>query len=195
MQKGKTPFLKSKIGLAVIGVVVIAIIFLAGSEYKAYQVRKALKDAFSGFNTAEETKTQNTKIVEKKIGEEFQLAMGKIKVNSVEEKQIISSQYGSPAVAKKDTKFVVVNLDVTNTTSEKITFYANTVKLVDNQERSFETYSDTIGNVDNYLEMRDLSPSIKENGVLVYELPNDATNYALEIDKAGTDERYRVVLK
>jgi hypothetical protein len=31
MKKEETPFLKSKVGLAVIGVVVIGIIFLAGS--------------------------------------------------------------------------------------------------------------------------------------------------------------------
>ena len=192
MKKEETPFLKSKVGLVVIGVVVIGIIFLAGSEYKAYQVRKAIKEVF---NTESEKPAQNKNIIEKKVGEEFQLAMGTIKINSFEEKQMLNNEFGSPVVAKENTKFVIVNLNVTNTTSEKITFSANTIDLIDNQKRTFETFDDTIGNVDNYLEMRDLSPSIMENGVLVYELPNDATSYAFEIDKGGTNDRYMVKLK
>lgn len=192
MKKKEIPFLKSKVGLVVIGVVVIGIIFLAGSEYKAYQVRKAIKEVF---NTESEKPAQNKNVIEKKVGEEFQLAMGTIKINSFEEKQMLNNEFSSPVVAKENTKFVIVNLNVTNTTSEKITFSANTIDLIDNQKRTFETFDDTIGNVDNYLEMRDLSPSIMENGVLVYELPNDATSYAFEIDKDGTNDRYVVKLK
>jgi len=50
-------------------------------------------------------------------------------------------------------------------------------------------------NIDNYLDMRELSPSIAESGVLVYEIPNDSNSYGLLIDKDGSNERYRVGLK
>lgn len=189
----KTPFLKSKVGLVVIGVVAIVIIFLAGSEYEAYQVRKAIRDVFNTETTSEPASSKN--IIQKSIGDEFQLAMGTIKINSVEEKQMLSNGYGSPVVAKENTKFIVVNLDITNTTNDKITFSSSNIYLVDNKDRTYEPYNDTIGYVDNYLEMRDLAPSIKENGVLVFELPNDATTYAFQIDKNGTNDRYMVKLK
>lgn len=189
----KTPFFKTKLGIALLIVLGIVLVFVIGSEYRAYKVKKAINEVFNTENTPEPAKNKN--IVEKKIGEEFQLTMGKMKINSVEEKSVLSGSFGSPVAAKEGTKFVILDLDVTNTTNDKITFVPSTIDLVDNKERTFETYEDTIGNVDNYLEMRDLSPSIKENGVLVYELPDDATSYALEIDKGGTSDRYMVKLK
>lgn len=189
----KTPFFKTKIGLALIIVVGIVLIFFIGSEYRAYKVRKAIDEVFNTNTTAEPASSKN--IIQKNIGDEFQLAMGTIKINSVEEKSILSGGFGSPVSAKEGTKFVVVDLDITNTTSDKITFSSSNMYLVDNKDRNFETYDDTIGNVDNYLEMRDLAPSIKENGLLVFELPNDATTYAFQIDKNGTNDRYMVKLK
>jgi len=188
---GKTPFLKTKTGLVVAIVVGLILIFFIGSEYRAYQVRKAFSDVF---NTDVTATKKNTNIIEKRVGEEFELATIKVKVNGAEDKSVLSSQYGSPAVAKENSKFVVVNLDVTNITKDTFTFGVE-VNLTDTQERTYETYSDTIGNIDNYLDVRDLSPSITENGVLVFELPNDATSYAFAIDKAGTNDRYMVKLK
>lgn len=189
----KTPFFKTKIGLAVIIIVGIVLIFFIGSEYRAYKVRKAIDKVFNTDTTSEPASSKN--IIQKNIGDEFQLAMGTIKINSVEEKSILSGGFSSPVSAKEGTKFVVVDLDITNTTSDKITFSSSNMYLVDNKDRNFETYDDTIGNVDNYLEMRDLAPSIKENGLLVFELPNDATTYAFQIDKNGTNDRFMVKLK
>lgn len=192
MENKKTPFFKSKVGLVVIGVIVIGIIFVAGSEYRAYKVRKAISEVF---DTPTPESSADKTIINKKISEEFQLALGTIRINSSEEKSVLSGSFGEPVSAKENTKFVIVNLDVTNTTSNKITFSDSTCMIIDNQNRTFEPYEDTIGNVDNYLNMRDLSPSITENGVLVFELPNDATSYAFAIDKNGTKERYMVKVK
>lgn len=186
----KTPFLKTKTGLVVAIVVGVMIIFLVGSEYRAYQVRKAIRDVFS----TDVTPTKNTNIIEKKIGEEFELSTVKIKIKSIDERQVISNQYSSPVVAKENTKFVVVNMDVTNITKDTFSSPSGDI-ILDSQERSYKEYPDTIGNIDNYLDMRDLSPSITENGVEVWELPNDATSYAIVFDKTGTNDRYMVKLK
>ncbi len=48
MEKTKT-FLKTRNGLIVSGLILLVIGFMSGMEYKAYQVRTALRDAFSGF--------------------------------------------------------------------------------------------------------------------------------------------------
>lgn len=187
----KTPFFKTKAGLAIVIIIGLGVVFLIGSEYRAYQVRKAFSEAFSD----KPIKNVNSKIIEKKIGEDFDLATIKVKVNGLEEKNTITSEFGTPAIAKENTKFVVLNLDITNITPDKFSFYTEGINLVDNKGRTFGTYDDAIGSIDNYLNVRDLSPSITEKGVLVYELPNDATNYSLQIDKGGTSERYKVVLK
>ena len=193
MEIKKKPFFKSPVGLVIIGIVVIGIIFVAGDEYRAYKVRKALREVF---DTPTPESSKDKTILNKNIGDVFQLAMGTVKINSSEEKNVLSGgSFGDPVSAKENTKFVVVNLDITNTTGEKIMFSDRTSMLIDDQNRIFEPYDDTIGNVDNYLDVRDLSPSITENGVIVFEIPNDATSYAFAIDKNGTKERYMVKLK
>lgn len=64
---------------------------------------------------------------------------------------------------------------------------------MDEQGRTFNPY-DSISSVDNYLNMRELSPSIPENGKIVYEIPKDATKYYFVIQKGGTNEEYHIAL-
>jgi len=45
------------------------------------------------------------------------------------------------------------------------------------------------------LNVKDLSPSITETGVIVYEIPSDSTSYSILSNKVGTKELYKVVLK
>lgn len=188
----------------VLGLVIFGLGFFAGMEYKAYQIKSVFKDAFGGItenNTSsqsdtvmEEAKKENLITIDKKIGEEVSLATMNVLVNKVDEKQTISSSYSSPKVATEGTKFVVVNMDVTNTTDSEFSLSPDFL-LVDNQDREFSTYSDSIGNIDKYLNYRDLSPSIKETGVLVYQIPSDSTSYSMVIAKAGTKELYKIALK
>lgn len=67
--------------------------------------------------------------------------------------------------------------------------------IVDNKDREFKTYSDTIGAIDDYLDYKELSPSIKVTGNWVYELPADAISYKLISGKSGTNELYEILLK
>lgn len=189
--------------LAVVTLIVgLAIGFFLGMEYKAYQVRSAFEKAFDTSSEPEkqsivkESEKKESEIIEKRIGDEIELATLKFKVNRAEEKQILSSDYGTPEVAKEGAKFVAIDLNVTNTTDTKLTFYPDDgFRLVDNKGREFTTYPNTIGAVNNYLNVRDLSPSISENGVMVYEIPQDAKSYSIMTGKAGTSQIYKVVLK
>lgn len=181
-----------------IGIGAAVVIFLAGFfSGDAYRVNR-IKSAFNNLGSLGESSDLNKdkKIIDKKTGEEVDITKMKITVNKSEEKNSISSKYGDAKSAKDGARFVVVDLNVTNTTDSEFSFFPNnTLQLVDNQSRKYKTYDDSIGNIDNYLEMRDLSPSISEGGVLVYEVPNDATNYSLWIDKDGSNDRYQVGLK
>ncbi|PJE67834.1 hypothetical protein COU95_00330 [Candidatus Shapirobacteria bacterium CG10_big_fil_rev_8_21_14_0_10_40_9] len=154
---------------------------------------------FSELKSVEE-KTQENKpeeiIIEKQIGNEVVLATLKLKVNSAKEQQTISAQYGSAKEAKEETKFVVIDMDLTNITDAGFDFFPDDgFRLIDDQGRKFETYRDTIGNIENYLNVRKLSPSITERGVLVYEIPSDAGHYSLTVGKQGTNETYKIILK
>lgn len=88
----------------------------------------------------------------------------------------------------------MVDVDVTNILNETFTFYPG-MKLLDSEGREFDTYEDTIGSIDNYLNVRDLSPSIKESGVLLYQAPESSTDFKLTAPKDGSNEVFHVKLE
>lgn len=189
------------LGLAFIVVFVLG--FASGMEYEAYKVRETISKAFNNISpqpastiTMDQAKQQTMVTINKNIGDEVVLATENIKVNSSTEQQTISSQYGTPKVAKNGTKFVIINLDITNTTKSEFTFAPDDVfVLIDNQKREYQTYNDSIGSIDNYLNYASLSPSVTETGVLVYEVPTNATSYNLVTSKEGTKDLYEIKLK
>lgn len=184
----------------IIAIIIFGLGFYAGVEYKMYQIRTTLKEIVTGStkNTRstnmEVAKKEKMQIIDKVMGDELVLATMNFKVNSVEEKQILNSSYGTPKVAKEGTKFVVIDLDVTNTTNSEFSFISDLI-VVDSKDREFTPYSDTISAIEKYLDYRKLSPSVKETGYLVYEIPTDSVNYSLLIAKAGTKELYKIALK
>jgi hypothetical protein len=188
-----------------IAVLIFGLGFVSGMEYKAFQIRSAISKAFSGVTSAspsptpvsvvEEAKKEMV-VIDKKVGDEIVLATATLKVNQTEEVKTLSAKYSAPKVAKEGTKFVTVNLDITNTTKSEYSFAPDDVfLLVDNQKREYTTYSDSIGAIDNYLNYKSLSPSIKQTGFLVYEIPDDDTSYSLVTSKAGSKELYIIKLK
>lgn len=199
--------MNNKVKIIIIVLVSLGIGFFAGMEYKAYQVRSALQDAaneisntFGNANPSEnqlpDESEKNITYIDKAVGEEVVLATIKFKVNNSSEKQTLSGGFGSPAIAKEDAKFVVIDLSITNTTNVPFTFLPDDgFRLIDDKDRQFTTYGDTIGKVDNYLNVQELSPGIAESGVLVYEIPQDSTSYSFAVGKGGTSEIYRVKLK
>lgn len=187
--------------LAVLGI--FALGFVAGMEYKAYQVRSAIDEAFSSEDTTrkneqsvQQEKKENKVFIDKEIGDELVMTTGNLKVNETEERNTISSSYSTPVVAQEGTKFIVVNLDVVNTTDSDFLFDPNDVfRLVDNHERQFTTFDESIGSIDDYLNFQELSPGIKKTGNLVYQIPEDSSSYSLLTAKAGTNEVYKIKLK
>lgn len=132
---------------------------------------------------------------EAEVGETIELATRSYVVESVEEKDMISSEYSEPKVAGEGTKFVVVELKVTNTTAEKYDFDDDSLNLRTSDGDFYKPYNDTIGNISNYLNMRELNPKIPETGFVVYQLPETAKSYELLFAKANSNDLYRVKLK
>ncbi|MGI1659725.1 MAG: hypothetical protein ACRKFN_12150 [Desulfitobacterium sp.] len=82
----------------------------------------------------EQGKKENKTIITKAAGDEIQLATIRIKVNNAKEQNELSAQYSSPTVAKEGAKFLVVNLDITNTTNKSFVFEPQLL-LVDDKGR------------------------------------------------------------
>ncbi|AHF11396.1 MULTISPECIES: DUF4352 domain-containing protein [Dehalobacter] len=142
----------------------------------------------------EQAKKENLTIIPKAVGDEIILTSIKLRVNHVEEKQTISSKYSYDRAAKDGAKFVIINADVTNMTNKAFTFPPDLI-VVDHKNREYKTYADSTNTIDNYLDYRELSPGITENGNWVYELPADAESYKLYVKKSGTRELYEILLK
>lgn len=187
-----------------IAAVIFGLGFVSGMEFKAYQIRSAIGKAFSNTTSSpsptpesviEAAKKENV-VINKAIGDEVVLATGNIKINKAEETQTIGNKYSAPKVAKEGTKFIIVNLEVVNTTKSEFSFFPDDVfLLVDEQKREFRVYDESIGALDNYLNVRTLSPSVKETGNIMYEIPSDSTSYSLVTSKGGTNELYFIKLK
>ena len=190
--------------------------FFSGVEYKAYQIRSALQQAFQA-PTSTPNKPQTTqpptptttnsnsilaqaqqegdKTIVKKIGDEVTLATQTIKINSATETQTLSGGYGNPDVAPSGSKYVVINMTITNTTKSSYNFDPQGgYVLIDDKKREFSAQT-SIGKIDNYLDERTLQPSIPETGVIVYLIPSDATSYSINELKGGVKELYQINLK
>ena len=182
--------------------------FFAGEEYKAYQVRSVIQKAFApqSYNNSQsqttnensivnQAKQEKDKTIVKHVGDEITLATMKLTINKVTETQTLSGGYGSPKVAPAGSKYVLLDMNVTNLTNASFDFVTSSgFVVVDNKQREFNPVS-SIGDVDNYIDERTLQPSIPENGILVYQLPIDATNYSFNVLKGGVNELYQIILK
>lgn len=191
------------------GLVILAVGFVMGMESKIYQlensdkkiismgfVQKQNNEPVSNQTSAPQVKKKSPNILSKQIGDEVVLGSEILRVNKVLEQQSISSSFGSPKISKEGAKFIVIGLDMTNITNSSFSFWPDEVLLlVDNKDREYKEYSSTVGNINNYLDNRRLSPSIKETGFIVYEIPTDSEGYSLITQNSSTNDIYQIKLK
>lgn len=209
--------MKKKVLITIVGLLIFVIGGVVGYEYKTYEVRKIfleaekqLQKAFDGEESiGGETINQKVteipkseyrqmleekEIIETSVGDTLELATVNVIVKSVEEKNIFNRSYNDPLVARENAKFIIVGMDVVNTTPEPFNFSGGDIRLADSNERIYTPSSDLYTS-DGDLTYRDLNPDLKESGILLYEVPEDSKNYSIFLGKAGTDLVYKVVLK
>jgi hypothetical protein len=192
---------KDIITTIVIAVITLVVGFFGGMEYKAYQVRSAIAQALgqTSVYTQNSTTTASTAsqhIINAKLGDDIKFQVFEIKFISLKEQNTISeTTLGSFKTADSGAKFVVVDMAVTNLTNSTVAYPSSGIPLFDSKGRQYNEYTYTIGNIDNYLDGQSLTPSVAKDGVVVYEVPTDATGYYFEIAKGGTNDTYKVSLQ
>lgn len=104
------------------------------------------------------------------VGTEMTFATIKAKINSVRSASTISTSnpYSDPEAAGDGAVFVVVNLTQTNITSTPFTY--REFILIDENGKNYSPFN-AIGSIDNYMDVRELSPDIPETGNAVYRVP------------------------
>jgi hypothetical protein len=147
-------------------------------------------------DSGEAKSESKTQFIKKAMGEDAVTKTMKVKVVSSDEKPSIVGAFETPKTAAEGAKFVVVSMEVTNLTNDKFMFSPDdALSLVDDTGKKYKTYEDTIGSINDYLNVQDLSPNIVKKGVLVYEIPQPTNIYDLFIENEGTKDIYQVKLK
>lgn len=141
-------------------------------------------------------KLEDKELVEISIDNSMELATIDVKVNNVEETDVlVNDLFNEETYPNEGAKFILLDVDVKNITKES--FYLNTYgfTLRDSEHRYFETYDGSIGAIENYIEMRTMGPSIIENGIIVYQVPEDSKDYSLIMTHGDTNISYEMKLK
>jgi hypothetical protein len=164
--------------LAIITAIVVLVVVggafaLAGSGKKSPAIGKPV----TATQKSDKTSAELSKAELYKPGEPVTYASEQAVVNSYYFTQSLSTEYSSPVFATDGTKFLVVNITLTNTT--KASYMYSPFELVDQKDRIYEPYDHTIGAIDNYLSAQTLSPSVPKAGVEVYQVPADASAFRI----------------
>lgn len=187
---------KKSLKLAIVVVLALGLGFWAGYDYKAYEVRKSIENAFSNSENTTETFAEDEESIEEydfiyhEPGEEVQYTTQKMKFVSAKSSNVISSEYSSPLTAGEGNKFVIVNHTVTNTTNAP--FLYEPFVLLDKDNKQYNASDEAISYIDNYLNVRELAPNVPETGVVIFKVPKETKEFKFGGLKADTNELHAI---
>lgn len=197
----KPPFFKSILGIVIIAVICLGVGFFAGFELKTYQVRQAINEfeedigetlsEIGNEDTPKKEEEEKSVIIEKNIGESFDLATIRVKITSSKENDKVYQEYSEPLVAKNGTKFVIVDAEITNITKEPFN-YTPAGKLIDKNDTKYSLIEDIVSG-DLYGDT--LQPGVMVKGIMIFEIPENISEYSYTVGKKGTSEDYLIKLK
>lgn len=138
-------------------------------------------------------KAEKSKEQEVKIGEEFSSGDFLITVKELRPSQ---DQIGDEFLNKKaQGKFIQAVVSIKNNGQKKAVFFDNDVKLIDDQNREHSTSSDSFYLGDANLMLKDINPGNSVEGVLLFDVPQDATPTFLKFDTEWLAAPVKVALQ
>lgn len=104
------------------------------------------------------------------IGAEVKYATQTLRVNSVKTEKIINS-YGEAYVADTGTKYLIVDMTVTNTTKEPLTF--DSFNLLSDDGELAQSTTDVVVYGENSIRSKTLNPRVPVTGTDIFVIPED----------------------
>ena len=153
-----------------------------------------IEAAFAGFDETEDSNDSSeefSNMIDVPMGTEIALATIKVKVTDCVETTELTHEYYDPDVAQAGTKYVVYTVEIENTSTDTISFDAETFAITDSQGRHYEVYDDAFWYYDSFIPYNDYAPNIPQSGNLVYLVPEDCEGYHFIIGKSGTSDAYK----
>ena len=184
-----------------LGIVSIGIFMLQPKQVKEGQnivEQKTTNNITSTFDDADVIKKMvglGFSINYKSVGENIDLQRILLKVNGVKEDTKFSDVLGNKEYqAKKGTKFVFVNISITNKETSSFYMPEDGFTIVDNLKREYGTYHGTyVYKLADSIE-EELQPGIEQTGVIVFELPTSSESYALVTSTLDGKRGYIITL-
>lgn len=176
----------------VTGLLALILLVLVGGlfAYPEYKEYRAKEDAGKPDAGRSESEDRNRVVIP--FGQEGRLATLAVTVHGFEEADSISGVLFGTTEAKEDSKFILVDATFVNITNETFTLYPEDIYIADRNGVTYDIYDSTsggaIGSEERAIDGRDLGNSIKERGMIVYEVAKDFEPYALEIEKWETED-------
>jgi len=119
------------------------------------------------------------------IGESFTVGSGAESIQYEVTNVQTTDSVGSDAVGEEaDGIFLVIELRMKNVGDESLDLSSRPFRVVDSQDREFETDTAAMAYVENSIVFEQLNPGLEKQGVLVFDVPAGAT-FRLRIDPAG----------
>lgn len=118
------------------------------------------------------------------VGESFDTGKLGVEVLEVEERTEFKSDNQFIDSVTTEGKFIAVKAKLTNNDTEARTFSSSMFKIIDEQDRTFETLTDAnlmmILDDDN-LFFESCNPGMSRTGIFVFEVPDGVESYYLEV--------------
>lgn len=173
-------------GKIIVGVLCLAVGFLAGMEYKAYQIRSAFGQAFGGSTESVSAAPKN--VIDVEVGDVVELATLKYRLGDGKKTKNLPRAFGSPLTASAGASFIALPIEVTNTTDDEFPCPEIAV-LVDDSGRRFSAVTDL--GISEYILWEPLRPGIAKVGIIAFEVPDDVSVFYLQSAKAGSNDIFQ----
>ncbi|CAK7070268.1 DUF4352 domain-containing protein [Tissierella sp.] len=185
--KKKKPFFKRWWFWAI--VLIIGIGMLGSNEGDKNKGDKSSEPDKIVVNQDDDKKEDDKKDVEPEeivyqIGDSFTSGNLGIVVEEVEEKREFKSDNQFIKAVTTEGKFIVITAKLTNNDTKARTFSSMQFKIIDDQDREFDAYTDAnlmmiLGDKDIFL--KECNPGMSRTGVFVFEVPEDIESYSLKV--------------
>ena len=123
------------------------------------------------------------------IGENIIAGDISFKVIGVKDISSVGSEYlGEDA----DGVFLVIDLIMENNGKESVQIISDYFKLIDSQERKFESDNQAWIYLDENVFLKQLQPTIPTKGQIIFDIPTNSETYTLEVTDSifGLDKKY-----
>ena len=169
--KATRPWYKKKrwIGLIVIAVIVVIAVATSGGDSDADPEKVSGGDS----SKAADTNKAGTKSNPIKVGETVKLEGTQYTVKSAKTSAEVGSEYFKETAGGI---YVIVEMTIENKKDETKTFSESAAKFVGGNGKTYSTDDDGSIAADEPLILEDMQPDVPKTGLLVYDVPKNATS-------------------